>query len=196
MTMKILLAIALMWGLTNEEVTVEKRSVNAPVSIKLLDDNKALLRYKTTPESSVLVRIFDEDNRKYVKKQYLPKNQSFAKYYDFSKLGSGNYTVEIIERNRIAERIPIVIPSFNESKHLETSLEKLDWNSFKLSFNQPEPADLTVFAYQNGILIHEERLENVSSLDRKYRLMGVNPSHRVEFAVVSEGGKVEWLKGN
>ncbi|WP_291780181.1 hypothetical protein [Cecembia sp.] len=191
--MKTLLAIAFVLAMTNEGKISEERAVNAPVSIKLLDDNKALLRYKTIPEGSVLVRIFDENN-KMVKKQFLKKELAFAKYYDFSNLGPGNYTVEVNEKNRISERIPIVIGNKEEKNEQFTSnLEKLRWNSYKLSLDQENPVEFTVKTFQNGILIHEEKIDPVTSFARKYKLMGVAPSHNVEFVVMRSDGKTQWL---
>jgi hypothetical protein len=194
--MKTLVAIAFVLAMSNEEKISEKKAMEAPVSIKLLDENKALFRYKTMPEGSVLVRIFDKDN-KLVKKQFLRKDMAFAKYYDFSGLGPGNYTVEVNEKNRINERIPIVIGNSGERlENMSGNLEKLQWNSYRISANHEKPVDLTVRIFQNGILINEEKMNQVTSFSQKYKLMGVEPSHQVEFALVSSDGSVQWLKGN
>ncbi|PRY89568.1 hypothetical protein CLW00_10244 [Mongoliibacter ruber] len=194
--MKYLLAIALLMGTFSISSAINEEPKETLVSLKLVEDGKALFRYKTAPQSPILVNIYDSNNR-IVKSQKLNKNNSFAKYYDFSSLGSGEYLVEVVEKGQVVKRIPVEYEKKEKPKPVAFSeFERVEGNKVKMRFNSLMPTDITVSAFENGKLIHEEKVSSTSGLERIYRLKGVSPMADLEIAIQSIDGHSNRYKIN
>lgn len=193
--MKHLLSLVLLVCSVSFSFSKNEAPVEAPVSVKMVKEGKALLRYKTAPESPLVVKVYNSENR-LVKAQRLFKSSSFAKYYDFTNLGPGSYTFEVIENGKPSKRIPFQYEINKNEPIAFSSLKISDKNRIKLQFNALEPTDLMIFAYENGKLIHEEKLSNISETERLYRLKGISPTAELEIAIQTADGHKNRFKIN
>ncbi|EOZ92122.1 hypothetical protein A33Q_4215 [Indibacter alkaliphilus LW1] len=158
------------------------------VSLKAVEDGKALFRYKTIPQNPVFVNVYDS-NQRLMNSQRLLKKNSFAKYYDFSSLEPGEYIFEIIERGQDAKRIPFKFEKKETPRPIAYSeFEILTGNRLNLKFNALNPTGLTITAFEDGKQIHEERIFDTAALERVYRLKGVSPMAELEIAIQSNDG--------
>ncbi len=194
--MKNLLSIALVLGIVSLSFAKNEEPRVAPVSVKLTDDGKALFRYKSAPQSPITVKIYDAE-QKVIKSQKLDKSNSFAKYYDFSTLGPGKYTVEVLEKGKAAKRIPVMYEAERNIKPVAFSdLKRMEGNKVKMIFNSLLPTDITVYAFENGKLIHQEKITSVSGVERMYKLKGVSPRAEIELAIQTSDGYSNRFKIN
>lgn len=188
--MKVFIALFLAIGIS---VNVEAYQtgddpVASPVSIRKVDQNKVQLRYALIPEGPVTVKIYDENNVLVQKDRIVAKNP-FARYYDFSKVSPGNYSVEITDANHLVEHLavnthePVATPSLVYSK-----LEKVENNSYKLLVNSLLPADMSIMVFENDRLVYEENVDSVSGFQKLFKLHGVSPTSKVEFFVKTNDG--------
>lgn len=167
----------------------EERKSEVPVSLKKVEENKVLFRYKAKPEGPVTVKIFDENNALVKRHRVFYKN-AFAKLYNFNEVGPGNYTMEILNGQSLVERLSINLesPSNKQNHFVSSNLETLRDNAFRLSVRSEIPEDITVSIFKDGALLHEETLENVPGLDKVYRMLGVSILSRIDFYISTESG--------
>jgi hypothetical protein len=194
--MKNLLSIALVLGIVSLSIAKNEEPREAPVSVKLTEDGKALFRYKSAPQSPITVKIYDAEQR-VIKSQKLEKSNSFAKYYDFSTLGPGKYTVEVLEKGMAAKKIPVM---YEGERNIEpvafSDLKRMEGNKVKMIFNSLLPTDITVYAFEDGKLIHQEKITSVSGVERMYKLKGVSPRAEIELAIQTSDGYSNRFKVN
>ncbi|TVP53076.1 MAG: hypothetical protein EA341_01630 [Mongoliibacter sp.] len=194
--MKNLLSIALVLGIVSLSIAKNEEPRVAPVSVKLTEDGKALFRYKSAPQSPITVKIYDAEQR-VIKSQKLEKSNSFAKYYDFSTLGPGKYTVEVLEKGMAAKKIPVMYEGERNIKPVAFSdLKRMEGNKVKMIFNSLLPTDITVYAFEDGKLIHQEKITSVSGVERMYKLKGVSPRAEIELAIQTSDGYSNRFKVN
>lgn len=170
----------------------EESKSEVPVSLKKVEDNKVLFRFKGTPEGPVTVRIFDENNA-LVKRHRVFYNSAFAKVYNFDQVGPGNYTMEIMDGQNFVDRLSINLesPAKKPISAMSTNLEPMRDNAFRLSVKSDIPEDITVSIFKDGALLHEERLVNASGLDKVYRMLGISILSRIDFYVSTASGYTE-----
>lgn len=194
--MRILAVVLFMLGIGSAATASNEGASKSLVSVKVVDQQKALFRYKSLPDGPVWVKIYDSNNR-LIKRQQIDKGSAFAKYYDYSKLAPGNYTFEILENQNPVERFAVSFPSAEKSAPVVFSkLEKKDGNSFKLLYNALLPSDLTIQVYENGLMLHEEKISDVASFDKLYKFKGVSPTARLDFLISTEDGFFKRLVAN
>ncbi|RZS95743.1 hypothetical protein [Cecembia calidifontis] len=190
--MKKLLACIMLFGSMAYATASEERKSEVPVSLKKVEENKVLFRFKGTPEGPVTVRIYDENNT-LVKRHRVFYNNAFAKVYNFNQIGPGNYTMEIMNGQNLVDRLSINLESpVKKPTHFITSnLEPMRDNAFRLSVNSEIPEDITVSIFKDGALLHEEKLDNVSGLNKIYRMQGISMLSRIDFYINTESGYTE-----
>ena len=157
------------------------------VSLKKVDQNKVQLFYGLNEASTVLVKVYDE-NHYLVQKDRTVSKYAFAKYYDFSQLVPGIYTVELYSNNELLDKMEMDTRMAEAKPVVYSKLEKVEFNKFKLLVNSILASDMTVEVYENDRLIHEEKFENVSGFHKLYKIEGVRPTSRLEFLVKTSDG--------
>lgn len=157
------------------------------VSLKKVDQNKVQLFYGLNEESTVLVKVYDENHHLVQRDRTVSKN-AFAKYYDFSQLAPGVYTVELYSNNELMDKIEMDMHKAEVKPVVYSKLEKVEFNKFKLLVNSILASDMIVEVYENDRLIHEEKFENVSGFHKLYKIEGVSPNSRLEFFVRTSDG--------
>lgn len=191
--MKTIFSIILIIGAMSFTMASEEKSAEVPVSLKMVDQEKFLFRFKANPEGPVRVKIFDE-NRTLIKSQRINSQMAFAKYYDFSQMLPGKYTLEVIDGQRQIDRFSVNFTAPKTEKPVVFSkLEELGGNSYKLSVNSLLPADLSILVFENDILVHEEKLHDVNGFQKLYKLQGISPTSKVEFFVKTNEGYAKTL---
>lgn len=157
------------------------------VSLKKVDQNKVQLFYGLNEESTVLVKVYDENHHLVQRDRTVSKN-AFSKYYDFSQLAPGVYTVELYSNNELMDKIEMDMHKAEVKPVVYSKLEKVEFNKFKLLVNSILASDMIVEVYENDRLIHEEKFENVSGFHKLYKIEGVSPNSRLEFFVRTSDG--------
>jgi uncharacterized protein (DUF2141 family) len=186
--MRVFIALLIAFGVSLSTMAAGERPADVPVSIRKVDDKKVQLLYGAVPEGPVTVRIFDEKNF-LVKTDRIRSKSAFARYYDFSQLKAGKYTLEVIDSQNQIEKISVNFSAENTVKPVGFSkIEKVEKNSYKLTYNAITSSDVSIFVYENDKLIHEEKVDNVSGVQKLYKLVGVSPTSQVEFFVKTEDG--------
>jgi hypothetical protein len=188
---KVFIALTLAFGIsvsTMANTTGSAEPEKSAVSLKKVDKNKVQLFYGLHEESTVLVKIFDENHFLVQKDRTVSKN-AFAKYYDFSQLAPGVYTVELYSNNELMDKIEMDMRKTTEAKPVVYSkLEKVEFNKFKLLVNSMLATDMSVLVFENDRLIYEETFENVNGFQKLYKIEGVSPTSRLEFFVKTSDG--------
>lgn len=186
--MRLLIALMIAFGVSLNTMAAGERPADVPVSIRKVDENKVQLLYGANPEGPVTVKIYDANNF-LVQKDRITSKNAFAKYYDFSQLKPGKYIVEVVDAQNQVEKLTVNFSAANSQKPVVYSkLEKLEGNAFILTYNALLESDLSIYVFENDKLIHEERLDSVSAVQKLYRLVGVSPTANVEFVVASKDG--------
>lgn len=186
--MRVFIALMIAFGVSMSTMAAGERPVDVPVSIRKVDENKVQLLYGANPEGPVTVKIYDANNF-LVQKDRITSKNAFAKYYDFSQLKPGKYTVEVVDAQNQVEKLAVNFSAANSQEPVVYSkLEKVEGNAFKLTYNALLESDLSIYVFENDKLIHEERLDSVSGVQKLYRLVGVSPTANVEFVVASKDG--------
>jgi hypothetical protein len=186
--MKVLFTMMFAIGFAFNTMAAGERPAEAPVSLRIVDQLKVQLLYGTVPEGQVTVKIYDEANF-LVKTDRINSKNAFSKYYDFSQLKPGNYTIEVAERQNKVEKLAVNFTADASNTPLVySSLEKMENNAFKLRINSLLPSTLSVMVFENDKLIYEEKVDDVNGFQKLYKLQGVSPSSRVEFFVKTDDG--------
>jgi hypothetical protein len=157
------------------------------VSLKKVDQNKVQLFFGLNEANTVLVKVYDENHYLVQKDRTVSKN-AFAKYYDFSQLAPGVYTVELYSKNELLDKIEMDMRKTEVKPIVYSKLEKVEFNKFKLLVNSIMASDMVVEVYENDRLIYEEKFENVSGFHKLYKIEGVSPTSRLEFFVKTSDG--------
>lgn len=157
------------------------------VSLRKVDQNKVQLFYGLHEESTVLVKIFDQNHHLIQRDKTVSKN-AFAKYYDFSQLTPGIYTVELYTNNELVDQIEMDMRNTEVKPVVYSRLEKVDNNKFKMVVNSILASDMSLLIYENDHLIYEEKFENVTGFQKLYKVEGVNPTSKLEFFVKTSDG--------
>lgn len=196
--MKTLTALILLVGfsmssITNNDEGSDEEVSSVPITIKVVDDSKALFRYETEPDGPIMIRIFDEYDR-LIKTQALQKDEAFAKYYDFSQLDQGDYTVKVYEQFDQVGEMSLSVPNLSEkSKNFNASIIDKNGDALKLFIENQERSDLVIKVFENDLLVHEESLAPSSVIERQYKLMGFKPQSQISILVADEEGHSEWI---
>jgi hypothetical protein len=169
-----------------------EKTAKSPVTLRKVDESKVQLLYGVNHAKTITVKIFDENNF-LVQKDKIVSENAFAKYYDFSKLKGGVYSMAVYENNVVVDQLEMNLNKVETMPLVYTKLEKTEENSYKLLVNALLPSDLSVLVYENDKLVHEEKLDNSIGFQKLYRFERVNPSARVEFLVKSSDGFAELL---
>jgi hypothetical protein len=164
-----------------------EKTAKSPVTLRKVDESKVQLIYGLNEAKTVTVKIFDENNF-LVQKDKIVSDNAFAKYYDFSKLKAGVYSMAVYENNVVMDELEVDLNRATTSPLVYTKLEKVENNSYKLLVNALLPSDLSVLVFENDRLVHEEKVDNSIGFQKLYRMERVNPSARVEFYVRSSDG--------
>ena len=168
------------------EAGSEKTS-ESPVTLRKVDESKVQLLYGLKQAKTVTVKIFDENNF-LVQKDKIVSENAFAKYYDFSKLEAGVYSMAVYENNVVVDQLEMDLNDREASPLVYTKLEKVEENRYKLLVNALLPSDLSVLVFENDKLVHEEKIDDSIGFQKLYRFERVNPTARVEFYVKSSDG--------
>jgi hypothetical protein len=182
----IIFAVGVSLSATANTLSSEELEKTA-VSLKQVDQNKVQLFYGLNEESTVMVKIFDENHFLVQKDRTVSKN-AFAKYYDFSQLTPGVYTMELYSDNELLDKIEMDMRKTEVKPIVYSKLEKVEFNKFKLLVNSIFASDMILEVYENDRLIHEEKFENVSGFHKLYKIEGVSPTSRLEFFVRTSDG--------
>ncbi|WP_194972736.1 hypothetical protein [Aquiflexum lacus] len=182
----IIFAVGVSLSATANTLSSEELEKTA-VSLKKVDQNKVQLFYGLNEESTVLVKIYDENHYLVQKDRTVSKN-AFAKYYDFSQLNPGVYTMELYSDNELLDKIEMDMRQTEVKPIVYSKLEKVEFNTFKLLVNSIFASDMILEVYENDRLIHEEKFENVSGFHKLYKIEGVSPTSRLEFFVRTSDG--------
>ena len=188
--MRVFIALILAIGISVnvEAYQTGEDPVVSPVSIKKVDQNKVQLRYSLNPEGPVTVKIYDENNTLVQTDRIVSKNP-FAKYYDFSQVSPGSYSVEVVDANHLVEYLAVNIGTAPTPAPLVYSkLEKVENNSYRLLVNSLLPTDMSIMVFENDKLVYEENVDSVSGFQKLFKLHGINPTSRVEFFVKTNDG--------
>ncbi|RPA66948.1 hypothetical protein EF405_17595 [Cyclobacteriaceae bacterium YHN15] len=189
--MRVFIALILAIGISVnvEAYQTGEDPVASPVSIRKVDQNKVQLRYALNPEGPVTVKIYDENNTLVQKDRIVAKNP-FAKYYDFSQVSPGSYSVEVVDANHLVEYLAVNIaaPATAPSPLVYSKLEKVENNSFRLLVNSLLPTDMSIMVFENDKLVYEENVDSVSGFQKLFKLYGISPTSKVEFFVKTNDG--------
>lgn len=186
--MKVLFTMMIAFGVVFSTMAAGERPADAPVSLRKVDQSKVQLLYGAVPEGQVTVKIYDEANF-LVKTDRINSKNAFSKYYDFSQLKPGNYTIEVEEGQNKVEKLAVNFTAEVSNAPLVYSrLEKMENNAFKLMVNSLLPSTLSVMVFENDRLIYEEKVDDVNGFQKLYKLQGINPSSKVEFFVKTDDG--------
>jgi hypothetical protein len=189
--MRVFIALILAIGISVnvEAYQTGEDPVASPVSIRKVDQNKVQLRYALNPEGPVTVKIYDENNTLVQKDRIVAKNP-FAKYYDFSQVSPGSYSVEVVDANHLVEYLAVNIaaPANAPSPLVYSKLEKVENNSFRLLVNSLLPTDMSIMVFENDKLVYEENVDSVSGFQKLFKLHGISPTSKVEFFVKTNDG--------
>jgi hypothetical protein len=189
--MRVFIALILAIGISVnvEAYQTGEDPVASPVSIRKVDQNKVQLRYALNPEGPVTVKIYDENNTLVQKDRIVAKNP-FAKYYDFSQVSPGSYSVEVVDANHLVEYLAVNIaaPATAPSPLVYSKLEKVENNSFRLLVNSLLPTDMSIMVFENDKLVYEENVDSVSGFQKLFKLHGISPTSKVEFFVKTNDG--------
>jgi hypothetical protein len=185
----ILAASVSMSAMANETGTEKPAK---PLTLRKVDESKVQLVYGLNQAKTVTVKIFDENNFLVQKDKIISEN-AFAKYYDFSKLKAGVYSMAVYENDIIMDKLEMNLNETVTSPLVYTKLEKIEENSYKLLVNALLPSDLSVLIFENDKLVHEEKVDNSIGFQKLYRFERGNPSSRVEFYVKSSDGFAKLL---
>jgi hypothetical protein len=166
-------------GFTNPE--------KSEVSVRKIDDKKVQLVFGKVPEGIVIVRIFNENNI-LVQTDKIVSKEAFAKYYDFSKVASERYTVQVSDGRSIVNQAEIMTGSGNKAPVVYSKLDKVEENKYKLLINALLPSNMTVSVYENDRLVHIENLIGTSGFEKVYVLNQKLPGSKVEFYVTTNDG--------
>jgi len=170
-----------------------EKTAKSPVTLRKVDESKVKLMYGLNQAKTVTVKIFDENNF-LVQKDKIVSENAFAKYYDFSKLKAGVYSMEVYENNVVVDQLQMDLNETVASSPLVyTKLEKIEGNSYKLLVNALLPSDLSVLVFENDKLVHEEKVDNSIGFQKLYKFQYLNTGARVEFYVRSSDGFAELL---
>ncbi|MFD2200529.1 hypothetical protein [Shivajiella indica] len=189
--MRVFNALILAFGISVNAMAYQtgEDPVASAVSIRKVDEEKVQLRYGANPEGPVTVKIYNENNVLVQKDRIVAKNP-FAKYYDFSQVGPGNYSVEVVDANHMVEHLAVNIGKKNNATAplVYSKLEKVENNSYKLLVNSLLPADMSIMVFENDRLVYEENLDSASGFQKLFKLHGISPSSKVEFYVKTNDG--------
>jgi hypothetical protein len=187
---KVIIALILAVGVsvsTMANTSGSEELEKTAVSLKKVDQNKVQLFYGLNEESTVLVKVYDENHYLVQRDRTVSKN-AFAKYYDFSQLAPGIYTVELYSNNELLDKMEMDMRRTESKPMVYSKLEKVEFNKFKLLVNSILASDMIVEVYENDRLIYEETFENVNGFQKLYKIEGVNPTSRLEFFVKTSDG--------
>jgi len=192
--MKNFIVCILLFGSMAYANASEESKSEVPVSLKKVEENKVLFRFKGKPEGPVTVRIFDENNVLVKRHRVFYKN-AFAKVYNFNQIGPGNYTMEIMNGQNLVDRLSVNLesPVKKPTHSITSNLEPMRDNAFRLSVNSEIPEDITVSIFKDGVLLHEEKLDNASGLNKVYRMQGISLFSRIDFYVSTASGYKEHI---
>jgi hypothetical protein len=164
-----------------------EKPTKSPVSLRKVDEKKVQLLYGLNQAKTVTVKIYDE-NKFLVQRDKIVSENAFAKYYDFSKLKAGIYSMEVYENNVVIDQLDIDLNEVVASPVVYSKLEKVENNKYKLLVNSLLPSDLSVMVFENDKLVHEEKIDNSIGFQKLYTFERVSPSAKVEFYVRSTDG--------
>ncbi|WP_291780184.1 hypothetical protein [Cecembia sp.] len=186
--MKVLFTMMIAFGVAFNTMAAGDRPADVPVSLRKVDQSKVQLLYGAVPGGQITVKIYDEANF-LVKTDRINSKNAFAKYYDFSQLKPGSYTIQVEEGLNKVEKLAVNFTAeVSNAPLVYSKLEKADNNAYKLLVNSLLPSNLSVLVFENDKLIYEEKVNGVNGFQKLYKLKGINPSSKVEFFVKTEDG--------
>jgi len=162
------------------------------ISLREIENGKLQLLYGENVSSTLVVRIYDE-NRVMLQRDVINAKQAFAKYYDFSRLASGVYKVEVFEGTELVNSTLVDTTPKVSKPVIFSKVERTDYNQFKLLVNPLLPSNMSVYVFENDKLIHEERLADTHGFQKLYRIQRLNPRAKIEFLVKSDDGFSELI---
>jgi hypothetical protein len=141
--------------------------------MKLSPENYKMY-YVSPAEGKVKVRLYDhEGNMIYAKK--VKHDEGFALPYNFKDLEAGKYTFEVINQDGSALRQVVTHEELVETielEALEANVQRLqDSKKFELLVMKPNQQDVKIrIRNEDGILVHEERVNFEKGFKRTYDL--------------------------
>ncbi|MCH6232725.1 hypothetical protein [Cognataquiflexum rubidum] len=172
--------------------TGSEKSEKASVSLRQVDENKIQLVSALKEASTLTVKIFDE-NKFLVQKDRIVSEKSFSKNYDFSKLESGIYSLEVSENNVVIDQMVLDLTEVEKAPVVYSRLDKVEDNKYKLLVNALLPSDMSVMVFENDKLVYEEKIDDTIGFQKLFKFQHVNPGARVEFYVKSSDGFAQSL---
>jgi hypothetical protein len=162
------------------------------VSLRKVDTNKVQLLYGSVPDGTVMVKIFDE-NKTLVQKDRILNKAAFSKYYDFSKIKPGKYQVAVYDNSGEVDHLDLDLSLEANTPVVYSKVEKIDGDKYKLLINALLASNMSVFIYEDGQLIHEEKLENTTGFQKLYVFKNARYGSKLEFIVRTDGGFSEMV---
>ncbi|EKB47924.1 hypothetical protein [Cecembia lonarensis] len=191
--MKVLFTMMIAFGVAFSTIAAGERPAEVPVSLRKVDESKVQLLYGAAPEGSITVKIYDS-SKFLVKTDRINSKNAFARYYDFSQLKPGKYTLEVIDGQNKIEKLSVDFSAeVSKAPVVYSTLESQGNNAFKLMVNALHPATLNVYVFENDKLIHEEVVDQVHGFQKLYKLQGISPLSRVEFMVKTDEGFLKMM---
>lgn len=182
-----MIALGISLGIQTSVAAMEQ-PLESPVALRRVDGTKVQLLYGANQARSMKVRIYDA-SKFLVKRENINAKNAFAKYYDFSQLKPGTYTVEVSgANNEVMSILEVIIQPETKLPVVYSKLEKANENAYKLLVNSLLPSQMTVYVFENDRLIHEETLGQTQGFEKLYRLQGIKPAAKVEFLVRTNDG--------
>ncbi|MFC4870830.1 hypothetical protein [Negadavirga shengliensis] len=188
--MRLIIALMLLMGVSFSttavpaDTTVDERK---PLEMKMMEDKKVQLIYKANPNGLLHVKIYDENNVLMIRDRIAVKNP-FTKMYDFSHVAPGKYILALHDAKGEVERLEIDVDKPSFDKKVYTKVQKIAPNKFKLLVNALYPSDITVYIYDKGKLVYEDREPNAKGLHKINTLDLVNNWDDIEFRVSTKEG--------
>jgi len=193
--MRLFIALLIAFGVSGSVIAKNygsDESTNTTVSLRKVDTNKVQLLYGSVPDGKVMVKIFDE-NKTLVQIDRILNKAAFSKYYDFSKIKPGKYQVAVYDNSGEVDHLDLDLSLEANTPVVYSKVEKIEGDKYKLLINALIASNMSVFIYEDGQLIHEEKLENTIGFQKLYVFKNARFGSKLEFVVRADGGFSEMI---
>lgn len=152
------------------------------VKVKSMAEKKVELTYLSEGRCSVEVNIYDAKGSK-VFTDYVQNGKSFSKAYDMSYLPEGEYSFEIVDKDKVVvEKVKIF--SLNAAR-AEIKKEGDDKFNVAVKGQMANPVAINIYD-KYGRLVYGDLIDHGSSFSRTYDL-SKSVSKDIVFEVVQDG---------
>lgn len=142
----------------------EKTSVH----IRQTETAKIAVAFNETPESTVIVKITDAEDR-IILRDKITKTEAFAKKYDLNALPQGTYSVEVLDDSGVL-RTATIDTHESEAPAVFSRVSAMGDNQYRLLVSNLQAKDVEVLIFDGDELIHSEKIDNPQGLHKIYTI--------------------------